>query len=499
MTITHDSAAPTSRIDAPVPRPPVTAPLIQLQRLNPLPGNASRALTRYRARALTGDAVAAALAGTVGYLARFGLHLRPFYLVAVAVLPLAWGLTVASRGGYEQRFLGTGTEEYRRVGHAVLWLMILAAVGSYLAHADASRAVLLFTVPACGGLTLLWRNLLRRRIYRLRCRGQALQRVLLIGPRDAAGPLVDALGGHPEHGLAVVATCTPEQLGTAGAQRSTSTVDAVLQAVAETAADAVAVVPHPELSGHALRRLSWALDRSDVDLIVAPGIVEVAGPRLSIRPVAGLSLLHLERPTARRGRMLLKSAFDRVGGALLLVAASPALLLAALAVKLDSRGPVLFRQRRVGVDGRGFTMLKFRSMTADAEQRRAELVGDDDGNGMLFKLREDPRVTRVGTVLRRYSLDELPQLVNVLRGEMSLVGPRPPLPEEVRRYQADALRRLRVRPGMTGLWQVSGRSDLSWEESLLLDLRYVDNWSIAMDLTILWRTCRAVLNGGGAY
>jgi exopolysaccharide biosynthesis polyprenyl glycosylphosphotransferase len=215
--------------------------------------------------------------------------------------------------------------------------------------------------------------------------------------------------------------------------------------------------------------------------------------------VAGLSLLHLERPTFGGARMFLKTVFDRVLGSLLLVAALPLVLTIAVAVRLSSRGPVLFRQVRVGVDGRRFTMLKFRSMVPDAEDRRPALGDLDDGNGMLFKIREDPRVTRVGALLRRFSLDELPQLINVLRGDMSLVGPRPPLPEEVAGYDGDAARRLRVRPGMTGLWQVSGRSDLSWEESLRLDLRYVDNWSLALDLSILWRTWRAVIRGSGAY
>ena len=197
--------------------------------------------------------------------------------------------------------------------------------------------------------------------------------------------------------------------------------------------------------------------------------------------------------------MILKTAFDRFGGAFLLLLAAPFMLAVALVIRATSAGPVLFRQTRIGVDGHEFQMLKFRSMVTDAEQRKPALAPQDEGNGMLFKMRRDPRVTRVGAVLRRFSLDELPQLLNVVAGDMSLVGPRPPLPEEVAAYSGDANRRLRVRPGMTGLWQISGRSDLSWEESLRLDLRYVDNWSLALDLSILWRTGRAVLRGDGAY
>ena len=272
----------------------------------------------------------------------------------------------------------------------------------------------------------------------------------------------------------------------------------VLRTVDDVGADVVAVASSPDLSGHALRRLAWALDERDVDLIVSPGIVEVAGPRLSIRPVAGLSLLHLERPAMRGGRMLVKRALDRLLGSALFVVFSPVLAATAIAVKLGSPGPVLFHQLRIGEDGRPFEMLKFRSMVLNAEERWAELAEVDEGNGVLFKIGPTPRHPG-RRLLRRYSLDELPQLLNVVRGDMSLVGPRPPLPQEVIAYTDDATRRLRVRPGMTGLWQVSGRSDLSWEESIRLDLRYVDNWSLALDATILWRTWRAVLGRSGAY
>jgi exopolysaccharide biosynthesis polyprenyl glycosylphosphotransferase len=273
----------------------------------------------------------------------------------------------------------------------------------------------------------------------------------------------------------------------------------VLRAVDELRVDVVAVASHPDLSGHALRRLAWSLEERGVDLVVSPGIVEVAGPRLSIRPVAGLSLLHLERPANRGGKMLVKAGLDRLFGTALFLAFGPLLAVLAVAVRRSSPGPVLFRQIRIGADGRPFQMLKFRSMVVDAEARLRDLARHDEGNGVLFKMRQDPRVTRVGAVLRRFSLDELPQLWNVVRGDMSLVGPRPPLPQEVIGYSDDATRRLRVRPGMTGLWQVSGRSDLSWEESLRLDLRYVDNWSLALDATILWRTLRAVIGRSGAY
>lgn len=273
-----------------------------------------------------------------------------------------------------------------------------------------------------------------------------------------------------------------------------------LDAVDLVDAEVVVVASHPDMTGPELRRLSWGLESRDVELIVSPGIMEVAGPRLSIRPAAGLSLLHVERPAVKGGRLFGKIIFDRVASVLIAVAILPVMLLVALAVKLDSHGPVLFRQIRIGARGEPFTMLKFRSMVPDAEAQLSVVVADgNDGNGVLFKQREDPRVTRVGRFIRRFSLDELPQLLNVLRGDMSLVGPRPPLPTEVEGYEPDAVRRLRVKPGLTGLWQVSGRSDLSWEDSLRLDLRYVDNWSMFLDLQILWKTARAVLARRGAY
>jgi exopolysaccharide biosynthesis polyprenyl glycosylphosphotransferase len=219
---------------------------------------------------------------------------------------------------------------------------------------------------------------------------------------------------------------------------------------------------------------------------------------VTVRPTAGLSLLEVQTVPPRR-RLLAKSILDGVLGTALLLAASPVIGAAALAVRLTSRGPVLFRQRRIGIDGRPFTMVKLRSMYVDAEARRAALLERSDRDGLMFKMHDDPRVTPVGRFLRRFSIDELPQFWNVVRGEMSLVGPRPPLPAEVDRYQDQVFRRLHVRPGLTGLWQVSGRSDLSWEESVRLDLRYVDNWSVAMDLLILWKTGRAVLGSSGAY
>jgi exopolysaccharide biosynthesis polyprenyl glycosylphosphotransferase len=269
--------------------------------------------------------------------------------------------------------------------------------------------------------------------------------------------------------------------------------------VDKVGADTVAVLACPEMDGVALRRLAWQLEEDDVDLVVAPALMEVAGPRTSIRPVAGLPLLHVEHPELSGARQLLKTVFDRTVSAAALIMLAPLFAVIVVAIRTTSPGRALFRQTRVGRDGREFTVLKFRTMITDAETRKVDLIRRNEQDGVLFKIRKDPRITRPGAWLRRYSCDELPQLINVLRGDMSLVGPRPPLPEEVAQYGDDVRRRLVVKPGMTGLWQVSGRSDLSWEESVRLDLRYVENWSLMLDLQILWKTWAAVSRGSGAY
>jgi exopolysaccharide biosynthesis polyprenyl glycosylphosphotransferase len=251
------------------------------------------------------------------------------------------------------------------------------------------------------------------------------------------------------------------------------------------------------MDGVALRRLAWRLEKTGTDLVVAPALMEVAGPRISIRPAAGLSLLHVDHPEISGLRRLVKSLFDRIGAGLLLLVLVPLFVGVTAAIRTSSPGPAFFRQTRVGRDGAEFTIYKFRTMGTDAERQKIDLSSDE--RGVLFKIRNDPRVTPLGSWLRRRSLDELPQLINVMFGHMSLVGPRPPLPEEVARYGDDVRRRLLVKPGMTGLWQVSGRSDLSWEESVRLDLRYVESWSLTLDLQILWKTWSAVARGAGAY
>ena len=325
-----------------------------------------------------------------------------------------------------------------------------------------------------------------------------------MGSHEEVTALTDQLAREPYAGFRVVATALPDVEGRRVLLDGALVPDVgpardLADRLAATGADTVAVAGTGALSSRELRELSWALEGRGIDLVVAPAITDVAGPRISIRPVAGLPLLHVEEPTFGGVKRVVKGALD-LGLALLVLAVAllPGLLVALL-IRLDSPGPVFYRQERVGRDGRTFRIWKFRSMSVDAEQRLAELRGANEHDGPLFKIREDPRITRVGAVLRKYSVDEAPQLLNVLFGTMSLVGPRPPLASEVAEYEQHVRRRLLVKPGMTGLWQVNGRSDLPWEEAVRLDLYYVENWSVTLDLLILFKTARTVVAGRGAY
>jgi len=468
----------------------------------PVPtGSPSRWVHKYRRVAVAMDLGAGAVAAAVGCFIRFGESPTALYVGLSALVPLVWVLAVALMRGYENRYLGVGPEEYRSLIHAAL-----IAVTSYLLRLEIARGYVVLVFPLVLVLSLVLRHELRRSLLRRRRLGLAMQRTVVVGRADSVASMIREINRSVVHGIQVVGACVSGLDD--GRWQSSTHIEGVpvfgrpedaLAAVDLVEAEVVAVSSHPDLVGHSLRRLAWSLEERQVELIVAPGILEVAGPRLSIRPAAGLSVLHVERPVMSGSRRVIKRAVDQLLTLGITLAALPVLVGVALAVRLTSPGPIFFRQERVGARGETFQMVKFRTMVVNAEEVLANLAGGHDTNAVLFKMKDDPRITRVGKVLRRFSLDELPQLVNVLRGEMSLVGPRPPLPREVAVYESDAVRRLRVRPGLTGLWQVSGRSDLSWEESLRLDLWYVDNWSLILDVQILVRTAKAVLRGSGAY
>lgn len=325
--------------------------------------------------------------------------------------------------------------------------------------------------------------------------------VVAVGPAAAVANLITELRRDSYHGLSVVAACVTgaEAGGELAGVEVFGGFDDVTTAVHKFSADTVAVLSCPEIDGIKLRGLAWELEKTGTDLCLSPALVDVAGPRTKVRPTAGLTLLHVDHPQLGGIRLLIKDLFDRCAAAAVLLVLSPLLILLAATIRLSDRGPALFTQTRIGKDGQAFRIYKFRTMVVDAEQRRAQLLASNDLDGILFKLRNDPRVTAVGAHLRRWSVDELPQLFNVVLGHMSLVGPRPALPQEAAEYAEHVRRRLVVKPGITGLWQVNGRSDLSWEESVRLDLRYVENWSFALDLQILWKTVSVLLRGSGAY
>jgi exopolysaccharide biosynthesis polyprenyl glycosylphosphotransferase len=459
---------------------------------------------RYRALLIAADCLIGIVAGAVMLAVRPHEHLptSPYAWLSIALL-VVWPLALGASGSHSPQFYGTGSEEFRKVARGGLLLLAGVSVVSYGAQLDIARSFVVFTVPAMTVVTLFTRFYCRKGLQRARKRGRCIKRVVAVGRDAAVADLVRRLQVDRYAGMEVVAACVTTPAAAARVESIGVPIDGglddVVDVVQRRGADAVAVTSASETAALYLRKLSWQLEGSGIELLVSPGLVEIAGPRLHIRPFVGLPLLAIEEPVFSGWKKVLKGALDRVGAAVAIILVAPVLAAIAVAVRLSGPGPVLYRQERVGASGTVYTMLKFRSMVDGADAKLTELLAQNEGNGLLFKMRNDPRVTPVGRWLRRLSLDELPQLFNVVGGSMSLVGPRPPLPQEVERYDTSIRRRLLVKPGLTGLWQISGRSDLSWEESVRLDLRYVENWSLALDLLILWKTASAVLRSRGAY
>jgi exopolysaccharide biosynthesis polyprenyl glycosylphosphotransferase len=493
-------------IQAPAPQPPNGVPRSAWARAR---RRASRWHRPYTAALLLLDYGAAALASLISISAydqaAAGFQDADeawFKTVAYVFLPLGWLLILWANGAYDRRYLGLGTDEFKRVTRASV---TVAASVSFLAFAtktDLSRLTVATELVGATILILLVRYLARFVLHTIRKKvGQAAHRMLLIGTLPETLEVYTAVTRSPAAGLMPVAIHITDGYAAARGIDTPVPVYAgrdILTLIREVGADTIAVCGSASAEPGELRRLAWQLEGTGVDLMVAPQLTDIAGPRVHIRPIEGLPLLHVEEPTLSGIGWLAKNLLDRVAAGLGLLLLTPLFALIAIGIKLSDRGPVFFRQPRVGHEGRTFRVWKFRTMYVDAEDRLASLVDQNESDGMLFKIREDPRVFPVGRFLRASSLDELPQLVNVLKGEMSLVGPRP-LPADDGDFLGDVRRRLLVRPGITGLWQVSGRSDLSWDEAVRLDLYYVDNWSLAYDLSILWRTVGVVLARKGAY
>ncbi|WP_150463165.1 sugar transferase [Nesterenkonia ebinurensis] len=426
------------------------------------------------------------------------------YGVVSAAIVALWLLLLWLSGSRAPRVVGVGWMEYRLIANWGIRLFAGIATAAFLLKMDLGRGYILLSIPL--GIIGLWlsRLMWRKWLQRQRKKGNYSHQVVLAGSPASVQHIADQLQRQPAAGYQVVGICLPEHAARLTKIEGAPVIGTLMeipQKVESVSADTVIITSADDLDPLRVKELSWELEQGAFSLVVAPSLTDVAGPRIHSRPVAGLPLLHVETPQYSGFRAAMKRISDVALSAAALLALAIPMLIVALLVKTTSPGPVFFMQERVGYHGKPFKMFKFRSMRQNAEELLTQLDEKQkiDQGSVLFKIREDPRITRVGKFIRRYSIDELPQLINVLKGDMSLVGPRPSLAREVELYDPHVHRRFLVKPGITGLWQVSGRSDLSWEESVRLDLYYVENWSLTADLMILWRTARAVVSSSGAY
>lgn len=456
------------------------------------------------------DVASVAIALSTAQLLRFGAtspELGAYgsadYTTLSAIIALVWIASLWTNRTYAAQIVGAGVEEYQRLVVATLSVFGLIAIISMLFKLEIARGYLAIALPL--GLSMLlagrwgWRKWLRRK----RAAGDYVNRVLVLGSRASAETVAGELISSPHSGYHVVAAVVPggevpQHLAGTTIPLSND-IDSVVDQMSELAADTLLVTSSDALPPSRIREISWALEPGRQHLVIAPSLTDVCGPRMHMHHVAGLPLVHVQAPVYEGTKLLAKRCFDLIGSSALIMLFSPILLATAICIKATDRGPVFFRQLRAGYGGESFRMIKFRSMVVDAEARLAELERQNESDGAIFKIKNDPRITPIGRFIRRYSIDELPQLFNVFLGSMSLVGPRPHPLRDVEHYDGHVHRRFLVKPGMTGLWQVSGRSSLSWQQSVRLDLYYVENWSMLSDIAILWRTFKAVVGKDGAY
>lgn len=420
--------------------------------------------------------------------------LLAIYGTPVAI-SLLWVAMLGLRGSYDQRIIGLGAEEIRRVVSATLYTFAVVAGLSFLIRADISRAYAFVSLPLGLLLIVIDRFAWRSWLYRRRGQNAFQFNTVIVGTGAASDELAERLHRDGYAGYSVSGRFPAPPAVEIDLR---DWLDELIWALDEADAEAVAVAPSETITSETIRQIAWQIEGRPIDLLIAPAMMDVSGPRLSVRPAAGLPLLHLDEASLSRPQRFSKRLLDLVGAVCLIVVLSPVMLGSALAVRFGSKGPIIFRQVRIGRGGQPFTMLKFRTMVQGADAHREALRAANDLGDPMFKLKEDPRITGAGRFLRRWSFDELPQLFNVLGGSMSLVGPRPHPLDDVNRYESAAYRRLALKPGLTGLWQVEGRSDLPWAEALQLDLFYVETWSLSGDIVLLARTVRAVLQGRGA-
>lgn len=425
------------------------------------------------------------------------------YTTLSIILILGWMGVLSLLGARDYRTVGSGLAEYKSIADATIRLFGTVAIVDLLLKIDLSRGYLLISLPL--GLVLLWlsRWLWRQWLGSMRAKGKCLYRALIVGESFKSQHVADQISRDLSAGFTVVGIATDSIAGNLTEEPVFFTdfsSQSVIAVVDDVEADSIILASGDKPGPQGLRELGWAADERGLEVIVAPALTDIAGPRIHTRPVAGLPLIHIDYPEISGINYWVKRIFDVVGSALLLMILSPVLVLVALTIKVTNPGPVFFAHERIGQDGKPFRMLKFRSMIVNADvQLKVLLEEQGTADKPLFKVENDPRITPIGRFIRRYSIDELPQLFNSLMGSMSLVGPRPQVAGEVALYDDTAFRRLMVKPGLTGLWQVSGRSDLSWEDAIRLDLYYVENWSLTGDLMILLKTFKAVVKSDGAY
>lgn len=467
---------------------------------------------RYRTKLRLTDSAVIVLAVSVALVVRFGVNGIPavpgsfsanYWLVSLLIVA-AWLTTLALFHTRDSRVIGVGASEYKQVVNASVITFGMLAIAFLILHIDIARLYFVLALPIGIVVLVLERWLWRKWLLHQRKFGHYLSRVIVVGNREDVQYVVSQINTKSGAAYYIVGAALENGIGEeiSAGERTVPIVsdfDNVASAAAAMGVDTVIVAGQPSGGSSYIRNLGWDLEGTSAELVLSSRLTDVAGPRIHFRPVDGLPLIHVEIPRFEGGRHALKRTLDVVTTGLAMLLLLPVLAVIAVLIKMDSPGPVLFRQQRCGRNGQMFRMIKFRSMVQSAEDDLAGLLDQNEAAGVLFKIRNDPRITRIGRVLRKYSLDELPQLWNIFVGEMSLVGPRPPLPEEVQVYETHVHRRLYIKPGLTGMWQVNGRSNLSWEDSVRLDLYYVENWSLAGDLMIIWRTFKTVIQPVGAY
>ncbi len=420
------------------------------------------------------------------------------YAVPLVVIGALWMLALAAFDSRDRHIVGHGVLEYRRVIDATFFAFAVIVIVAFFLRIEVARTLFLWVIPVGLGGLLFGRWWSRQWLRGRQQAGDFVYRAVVLGDRAKIAHIIKQIRGTHGTGYLIVGAVTPGGADTAIADVPVlAPLHEAEKAIDEIGADTLILTGADEIGPTAMRRLGWAMAERDVNWVVAPALTDVAGPRIHAKPVAGLPLVHVDFPRLEGHRRFAKRSFDIVVSLLLLMVASPIMLATAIAIRLEGPGPVTYTQQRVGRRGVLFSMIKFRSMVQGADDQLASLLDLQEATDRpFFKVNNDPRITRVGRFIRRHSIDELPQLLNVLSGRMSLVGPRPQRPAEVELYDDVVGRRLMVKPGMSGLWQVSGRSQLSLEDSIRLDLYYVENWSFTQDIHILFRTIKAVLAPG---